>query len=131
MEVAVYLGTLRQQQQPEVLAGERVSPMTDAGSSRGGTAMGMERQGDEDEARRGSKAEGGAEAWRGSGWAGGSTPARRPRIGTRKPRPRAHVQGSTGSGGVGYAPGGEAEQWAAPRARQRWDLGASRDAVVG
>ena len=57
MEVAVCSGTLRQQQQPEVLAGERVGPRTDAGSSSGGLAMGMERQGDEDEACRGSKAE--------------------------------------------------------------------------
>ena len=131
MEVAVCSGTLRQQQQPEVLAGERVGPRTDAGSSRGGTAMGMERQGDEDEARRGSKAEGGAEAWRGSCWSDGWAPVSPPWTGTRKPRPRAHVQGSTGSGGAGYAPGGEAEQWAAPRAIRRWDLGASKAAVVG
>ena len=31
----------------------------------------------------------------------------------------------------GIRAGGEAKQWAAPRARRRRDLGASRDAVVG
>ena len=31
----------------------------------------------------------------------------------------------------GIRAGGEAKQWAAPRARRRWDLGASRDAMAG